>query len=78
VLKKLGEDHDPTDRQAAIRVIEEGRAEGHLVTGLLYVDTAMDDFVTTERIPQRPLKDLEEAELRLSRDQFAQFMSEFA
>jgi len=34
--------------------------------------------VTTERIPQTPLKDLEEAELRLSRDQFAQFMSEFA
>ena len=59
-------------------MIEEGRAEGHLVTGLLYVDTKMDDFATTERIPQRPLKDLGEDELRLSRDDFAQFMSEFA
>jgi 2-oxoglutarate ferredoxin oxidoreductase subunit beta len=77
-LKKLGDDHDPTDRRAAIRVIEEGRAEGHLITGLLYVDTKMDDFATTERIPQRPLKDLAEDELRLSRDDFAQFMSEFA
>src|SRR6266550_691875 len=78
VLKKLGEDHDPTDRRAAIRVIEEGRDEGHLVTGLLYVDTAMADFASTEQIPLRPLKDLGEEELRLSRDDFAQFMSEFA
>src|ERR1051326_6144293 len=78
VLKKLGEDHDPTDRQAAIRVLEEGRAAGHLVTGLLYVDTSMQDFASTEHIPQRPLKDLGEDELRMTRDQFAQFMSEFA
>jgi 2-oxoglutarate ferredoxin oxidoreductase subunit beta len=71
--------HDgPTDRRAAIRVIEEGRAAGHLVTGLLYVDTAMADFATTEQIPETPLKDLGEDELRLTRDQFAQFMSEFA
>jgi 2-oxoglutarate ferredoxin oxidoreductase subunit beta len=78
VLKKLGDDHDPTDRNAAIRVLEEGRAAGQLVTGLLYVDTTMQDFGTTERIPELPLKDLGENELRPTRDQFAQFMSEFA
>jgi hypothetical protein len=61
-----------------MRVIEEGRSEGHLVTGLLYVDTSMADFATTEQIPERPLKDLGEAELRLSPDQFDQLMSEFA
>src|SRR5260370_548508 len=33
LLKKLGEDHDPTDRRAAMKGIEEGRAEGHLLTG---------------------------------------------
>ena len=32
----------------------------------------------TERIPQRPLKDLGEDELRLSREDFDLFMSEFA
>jgi 2-oxoglutarate ferredoxin oxidoreductase subunit beta len=78
VLKKLGEDHDPSDRRAAMRVIEEGRAAGHLVTGLLYVDTTMEDFATTEHIPQRPLKDLGESELRLTTEEFAQLMSEFA
>jgi hypothetical protein len=59
-------------------VIEEGRAAGHLVTGLLYLDTTMEDFATTEHIPDLPLKDLGEDELRLSRDDFDQFMSEFA
>jgi 2-oxoglutarate ferredoxin oxidoreductase subunit beta len=78
ILKKLGEDHDPSDRQAAMRVLEEGRAAGHLVTGLLYLDTTMADFATTENIPQRPLRDLGEDVLRPTRDQFAQFMSEFA
>jgi 2-oxoglutarate ferredoxin oxidoreductase subunit beta len=78
LLKKLGEDHDPTDRRAAMRVIEEGRSAGHLVTGLLYLDPASVDFATTERIPESPLVDLSEDELRLTKDEFAQFMSEFA
>jgi len=38
----------------------------------------MEDFATTEHIPQRPLKDLDESELRLTTGQFAQLMSEFA
>ena len=78
VLKKLGEDHDPTDRLAAMKVLEEGRAAGHLVTGLLYLDTTMNDFASTEQIPQRPLVELGENDLRLTPDEFGQFMSEFA
>jgi hypothetical protein len=38
----------------------------------------MLDFLTTEHLPERPLKDLGEDELRLSRDEFAAFMAEFA
>src|SRR6266851_3266220 len=78
LLKKLGEDHDPTDRRAAMKVIEEGRSAGHLVTGLLYLDPASVDFATTERIPESPLVDLGEDQLRLTPDEFAQFMAEFA
>jgi hypothetical protein len=48
------------------------------VTGLLYLDTTMEDFATTEHIPELPLKDLGEDDLRLSRDDFDLFMSEFA
>jgi len=78
VLKKLGEDSDPTDRMAAVRIVEESRLRGQLVTGLLYIDEAMPDFASTEGIPaQRPLRDLAEDDLRLSRADFATFMEEF-
>jgi 2-oxoglutarate/2-oxoacid ferredoxin oxidoreductase subunit beta len=36
VLRKLEEDYDPTDRMRAIAVIERGRVENKLATGLLY------------------------------------------
>jgi 2-oxoglutarate ferredoxin oxidoreductase subunit beta len=78
VLKKLGEEYDPTDRMAAVRIVEESRVRGQLVTGLLYIDEAMPDFASTEGIPaERPLRDLAEDDLRLSRADFATFMEEF-
>jgi 2-oxoglutarate ferredoxin oxidoreductase subunit beta len=76
VLRKLGEEHDPTDRVAAMRLIEESRTRGQLLTGLLYVDEHAQDFATRERLAERPLRDLREAELRPSRDDFAALMRE--
>jgi 2-oxoglutarate ferredoxin oxidoreductase subunit beta len=78
VLKKVSEDYDPTDRIAAIRLVEESRAAGQLLTGLLYVDSKMHDFASTENLPRRPLRDLGEDELRIPPDQFEQLMQEFA
>jgi 2-oxoglutarate ferredoxin oxidoreductase subunit beta len=78
ILKKLGEEYDPTDRIAAMRQLEESRAGGQLLTGLLYVNEQMLDFASTEHLPGAPLRDLGEAELRLSREQFATLMAEFA
>ncbi|MDQ6743416.1 MAG: 2-oxoacid:ferredoxin oxidoreductase subunit beta [Candidatus Dormibacteraeota bacterium] len=78
VLKKVGEDHDPRDRIAAMRLLEESRQRGQLVTGLLYLDEQMEDFATRERLPERPLRDLGEAELRISRDDFNRLMQELA
>jgi 2-oxoglutarate ferredoxin oxidoreductase subunit beta len=76
VLRKLGEEHDPTDRVAAMRLVEESRARGQLLTGLLYVDEHAQDFATRERLAERPLRDLGEAELRPSRDAFDGLMRE--
>jgi len=79
VLKKLAEDYDPTDRMRAMRLVEESRAKGQLLTGLLYIDESMADFATTEHLPaERALRDLGEDELRLSRADFDTFMAEFA
>src|SRR5207302_21240 len=61
VLRKLHElDHDPTDRAAALKVVEDGRRTGQLVTGLLYVSPEAEDFSTRENLPEQPLRDLGE------------------
>jgi 2-oxoglutarate ferredoxin oxidoreductase subunit beta len=78
LLKKLGEDHDPTNRLAAMRLLEESRESGQLLTGLLYVDERMEDFATRERLPERPLRDYGEGELRIGREDFGRLMAELA
>jgi 2-oxoglutarate ferredoxin oxidoreductase subunit beta len=78
VLRKLAEDHDPSDRLAAIRLVEESRARGQLLTGLLYCDEHTEDFATREQIVDCPLRDLTEPDLRLTREQFAGLMAELA
>jgi len=78
VLKKLAEDHDPTDRIGAMRLIEEARERNQLLTGLLYIDEDAQDFATREHLPSRPLRDYSEAELRIGREDFVQHMSELA
>ena len=76
VLHKLSEDHDPTDRLAAMRILEESRTEGRLLTGLLFVDEHAVDFATRERLAEVPLRDLGEDDLRPTREQFATLMRE--
>ena len=78
VLRKLEKEYDPTNRLEAMRVMHEGRERGELVTGLLYVDTATNDLCARERLPQKPLAQMNEDDLRLSREQFAALMASFA
>ncbi len=70
VLRKLGPDHDPSDRLQTLRVMEEARQAGHLVTGLLYINPEVPDLCAREHLPATPLRDLDEAALRLSPEQF--------
>ncbi|HVS42913.1 MAG TPA: 2-oxoacid:ferredoxin oxidoreductase subunit beta [Candidatus Dormibacteraeota bacterium] len=76
VLHKLSEDHDPTDRLAAMRILEESRTQGRLLTGLLFVDEHAEDFATRERLAEVPLRDLGEDDLRPTREQFDTLMRE--
>ena len=76
VLHKLSEDHHPTDRLAAMRILEESRTQGRLLTGLIYVDEHAEDLATRECLAERPLRDLGEAELRPSREQLGDVMRE--
>jgi 2-oxoglutarate ferredoxin oxidoreductase subunit beta len=79
VLRKLApEEHDPHSRIDALRVVHEARTKGELITGLLYVNPEMRDLAARESIPERPLRDLAEAELRPSREAFDALMAEYA
>jgi len=58
VLKKLAADYDPTSRDAATAVLEEGRRERRLVTGLLYVNPEKVPFEDELRLVDEPLASL--------------------
>jgi len=78
-LRKLAEnEHDPTDRTSAMRLIHEARKSGELLTGLLYVNPEMKDLCGLENLPKHPLRDLTEEECRMSREEFEELMLEYA
>ncbi|HEX8805749.1 MAG TPA: 2-oxoacid:ferredoxin oxidoreductase subunit beta [Candidatus Aquilonibacter sp.] len=67
LLRKVDRDYDATSRIDALNLIHETRRQGEFVTGLLYVDTGVPDLNAREKLVQKPLKDLKEDELRISR-----------
>jgi 2-oxoglutarate ferredoxin oxidoreductase subunit beta len=71
LLRKVDHDYDATDRIGAIRTIQESRARGEFVTGLLYVQTDVPDLCELEHMTKTPLKDLREDDLRISREEWA-------
>ena len=57
-LHKLQKDWDPTDRMSAVRAIGRARAEGEILTGLLYIDessTELHDLINTTDMPLNTL-----------------------
>ena len=64
VLKKLAGEHDPTDRMAAIILLERGRTENVLTTGLLYYNPNRDTVQDSERMVATALALLPDEKLR--------------
>ncbi len=75
-LRKLDERHDPTDKMAALRLLESARRDQEFITGLLYIDESRPSLTDVERLPDTPLAQLTEAELRPSRETLDRLMSE--
>ena len=59
LLRKLGEDYDPTDRLGAMNHLQQHHALGEVVTGLLYVDPQARDLHEHLNTVHRPLNQLE-------------------
>jgi 2-oxoglutarate/2-oxoacid ferredoxin oxidoreductase subunit beta len=62
-LHKLAKDWDPQDRISAANALQQARAKGEILTGLLYVNTAFPDLHGTLRTSHTPLNSLTEKEL---------------
>jgi 2-oxoglutarate ferredoxin oxidoreductase subunit beta len=66
-LKALRHDElDVTDRNSAVRLLDESQRNNEFLTGLIYVDTKRSDFVTLQNMTSTPLALLPESTLRPS------------
>ena len=74
VLKKVDEEHDPTDRYAALKLLEEARAAQHFITGLIYVDGSRPSMAEHERLGDIPLAHMGQDRLRPSRQSLERVM----
>jgi 2-oxoglutarate ferredoxin oxidoreductase subunit beta len=76
LLKKLGEDYDPSDKLNALRTILEADRKGEVVTGILYLDPARPHFIDLLNLVDEPLGTLPESRVRPSPAVLNQVMEE--
>ena len=76
LLKKLGRDYDPTDRMNALRTLNEAEAAGHVVTGILYLDSTRKHFIDQLNLVDAPLGTLPESRTRPPREALDKIMEE--
>lgn len=63
-LTKLEQDYDPTDRSAAICMLEEANRKQELITGLIYIDTQHQSLFDIYNLVDQPLNRLPENMIR--------------
>lgn len=64
LLKKVGREHDPTDRSLALAILEEANAKNLLLTGLIYIDTDQPSLLDMYNLTDTPLNRLKESQIR--------------
>ena len=72
VLKKLEREYDPTDREEAMRILEEANSCNCLLTGLIYIDTTQQSLRKIYNLSRTPLNRLPESRIRPSRESIQQ------
>lgn len=79
MLKKMHRhDHDFLSRFSAIQLIEAARKDNELVTGLFYMDTKQQSLGKRINLPKQSLRGMGEKELRLSEQDFEQYLRKFS
>ncbi len=75
ILHKLNESYDPTDRFAALKLLDDAKRQQRLVTGLLYFDENRATLNDILHLPETPLAELPESSLVPSRQNFDKMMA---
>jgi 2-oxoglutarate/2-oxoacid ferredoxin oxidoreductase subunit beta len=75
-IRKLNREYDPTDRLAALSVLEEAEAKGEVLTGVLYVNTKKPTFLELLNLADEPIATLPQTKVRPGKDVLDQVMEE--
>ncbi|HLY27426.1 MAG TPA: 2-oxoacid:ferredoxin oxidoreductase subunit beta [Aggregatilineales bacterium] len=75
-LKKVGPDHDPTNRLAAMQLLDHAKRDKVFLTGLIYVEEGRPNLAEQCNLVQTPLAHLTEQELRPSREALAKVIAD--
>jgi len=74
-LRKLDRDYDPTNKVEALRLLEEAQANREFITGLIYFNEDRPSFPEVMRLPEKPLAELQEEDLRPPKEALEAIMS---
>jgi 2-oxoglutarate ferredoxin oxidoreductase subunit beta len=75
-IRKLHRDYDPTNRLAALTLLEEAEVKGEVLTGVLYINTAKPTFIDMLNMAEEPLATLPESRVRPGRAALEEAMEE--
>jgi len=76
VLKKIESDYDPSDRMSAMSKLTATHNEGHVLTGIFYVDTEKPNFTDLLNLTDDPLASLNADRARPPREALDEIMEE--
>ena len=74
LLRKLEESYDPTNKIEALRLLTESHDKGEIITGLFYVNTQQENFLTLLNVVDEPLATLPESKVRPPREALEEVM----
>ncbi|MBI3893578.1 MAG: 2-oxoacid:ferredoxin oxidoreductase subunit beta [Candidatus Wallbacteria bacterium] len=77
ILRKLDRDYDPFSKKLALSTLADARLSNQLLTGLLYLEKNRPSLDTRLNLPDRPLVELGEDDLRPPRAVLEQLMESY-
>ncbi len=78
VLKRLEDSHDPTDRNAAMALLQDARQNQLFITGLIYLQPGRPNLAQQENLGDTPLVQIPNEKLRPSVESLQKIMAAMA